>query len=277
MYNKLSNSEIMALGWLYSKIEDVIGEDYDVNRLLYKKACETPVRAISLALKSMPRVTSSNADQMREITECISKLKSLISTLNFSTEFLGLSESQQMIWGIGYFSAKNRDPMPELSYLPDDEVEQDNFRNLIIDFRKTHNLSQSSMAEILQIDRAQLSRWETGQVIPYNTSRQKAIKAMQKYDSSYDFSLIYTEKVYINKENFDEYLNMDPSDFINFLNEFRTSRGISQTELANIIGVQRSNFSRMENKKVSPTKETIKKILNKLIEYQEKEESGQLE
>lgn len=277
MYNKLSNSEIMALGWLYSKIEDVIGEDYDVNRLLYKKACETPVRAISLALKSMPRVTSSNADQMREITECISKLKSLISTLNFSTEFLGLSESQQMIWEIGYFSAKNGDPMPELSYLSDDEVEQDNFRNLIIDFRKTHNLSQSSMAEILQIDRAQLSRWETGQVIPYNTSRQKAIKAMQKYDSSYDFSLIYTEKVYINKENFDEYLNMDPSDFINFLNEFRISRGISQTELANIIDIQRSNFSRMENKRVTPTKETIKKILNKLIEYQEKEDSGQLE
>lgn len=277
MYNKLSNSEIMALGWLYSKIEDVIGEDYDVNRLLYKKACETPVRAISLALKSMPRVTSSNADQMREITECISKLKSLISTLNFSTEFLGLSESQQMIWEIGYFSAKNGDPMPEIPDLTDDEVEQDNFRNIIIDFRKTHNLSQSSMAEILQIDRAQLSRWETGQVIPYNTSRQKAIKAMQKYDSSYDFSLIYTEKVYINKENFDEYLNMDPSDFINFLNEFRISRGISQTELANIIDIQRSNFSRMENKRVTPTKETIKKILNKLIEYQEKEDSGQLE
>lgn len=277
MYNKLSNSEIMALGWLYSKIEDVIGEDYDVNRLLYKKACETPVRAISLALKSMPRVTSSNADQMREITECISKLKSLISTLNFSTEFLGLSESQQMIWEIGYFSAKNGDPMPELSDLPDDEAEQDNFKNLIVDFRKTHNLSQSSMAEILQIDRAQLSRWETGQVIPYNTSRQKAIKAMQKYDSSYDFSLIYTEKVYINKENFDEYLNMDPNDFINFLNEFRISRGISQTELANIIDIQRSNFSRMENKRVTPTKGTIKKILNKLIEYQEKEDSGQLE
>ena len=100
---------------------------------------------------------------------------------------------------------------------------------------------------------------------------------MQKYDSSYDFSLIYTEKVYINKENFDEYLNMDPSDFINFLNEFRISRGISQTELANIIDIQRSNFSRMENKRVTPTKETIKKILNKLIEYQEKEDSGQLE
>lgn len=277
MYNKLSNSEIMALGWLYSKIEDVIGEDYDVDRLLYKKACETPVRAISLALKSMPRITSSNADQMREITECISKLKSLISTLNFSTEFLGLSESQQMIWEIGYFSAKNGDPMPEIPDLTDDEVEQDNFRNIIIDFRKTHNLSQSNMADILQMDRGNLSRWESGKVIPYGISRQKAIKAMQNYDSSYDFNSIYTEKVYINKENFDEYLNMSTDDFINFLNEFRTSRGISQTELANIIGVQRSNFSRMENKKVSPTKETIKKILNKLIEYQEKEDSGQLE
>ena len=277
MYNKLSNSEIMALGWLYSKIEDIIGEDYDVNRLLYKKACETPVRAISLALKSMPRVTSSNADQMREITECISKLKSLISTLNFSTEFLGLSESQQMIWEIGYFSAKNGDPMPEIPDLTDDEVEQDNFRNIIIDFRKTHNLSQSNMADILQMDRGNLSRWESGKVIPYGISRQKAIKAMQNYDSSYDFNSIYTEKIYINKENFDEYLNMSTDDFINFLNEFRTSRGISQTELANIIGVQRSNFSRMENKKVSPTKETIKKILNKLIAYQEKEDSGQLE
>lgn len=277
MYNKLSNSEIMALGWLYSKIEDVIGEDYDVDRLLYKKACETPVRAISLALKSMPRITSSNADQMREITECISKLKSLISTLNFSTEFLGLSESQQMIWEIGYFSAKNGDPMPEIPDLTDDEVEQDNFRNIIIDFRKTHNLSQSNMADILQMDRGNLSRWESGKVIPYGISRQKAIKAMQNYDSSYDFNSIYTEKVYINKENFDEYLNMSTDDFINFLNEFRTSRGISQTELANIIGVQRSNFSRMENKKVSPTKETIRKILNKLIEYQEKEDSGQLE
>ena len=277
MYNKLLNSDIMALGWLYSKIEDVIGEDYDVDRLLYKKACETPVRAISLALKSMPRITSSNADQMREITECISKLKSLISTLNFSTEFLGLSESQQMIWEIGYFSAKNGDPMPEISDLTDDEVEQDNFRNIIIDFRKTHNLSQSNMADILQMDRGNLSRWESGKVIPYSISRQKAIKAMQNYDSSYDFNSIYTEKVYINKENFDEYLNMSTDDFINFLNEFRTSRGISQTELANIIGVQRSNFSRMENKKVSPTKETIKKILNKLIEYQEKEDSGQLE
>lgn len=277
MYNKLLNSDIMALGWLYSKIEDVIGEDYDVDRLLYKKACETPVRAISLALKSMPRITSSNADQMREITECISKLKSLISTLNFSTEFLGLSESQQMIWEIGYFSAKNGDPMPEISDLTDDEVEQDNFRNIIIDFRKTHNLSQSNMADILQMDRGNLSRWESGKVIPYGISRQKAIKAMQNYDSSYDFNSIYTEKVYINKENFDEYLNMSTDDFINFLNEFRTSRGISQTELANIIGVQRSNFSRMENKKVSPTKETIKKILNKLIEYQEKEDSGQLE
>lgn len=277
MYNKLLNSDIMALGWLYSKIEDVIGEDYDVDRLLYKKACETPVRAISLALKSMPRITSSNADQMREITECISKLKSLISTLNFSTEFLGLSESQQMIWEIGYFSAKNGDPMPEISDLTDDEVEQDNFRNIIIDFRKTHNLSQSNMADILQMDRGNLSRWESGKVIPYVISRQKAIKAMQNYDSSYDFNSIYTEKVYINKENFDEYLNMSTDDFINFLNEFRTSRGISQTELANIIGVQRSNFSRMENKKVSPTKETIKKILNKLIEYQEKEDSGQLE
>lgn len=277
MYNKLSNSEIMALGWLYSKIEDVIGEDYDVDRLLYKKACETPVRAISLALKSMPRITSSNADQMREITECISKLKSLISTLNFSTEFLGLSESQQMIWEIGYFSAKNGDPMSEIPDLTDDEVEQDNFRNIIIDFRKTHNLSQSNMADILQMDRGNLSRWESGKVIPYGISRQKAIKAMQNYDSSYDFNSIYTEKVYINKENFDEYLNMSTDDFINFLNEFRTSRGISQTELANIIGVQRSNFSRMENKKVSPTKETIRKILNKLIEYQEKEDSGQLE
>ena len=277
MYNKLLNSDIMALGWLYSKIEDVIGEDYDVDRLLYKKACETPVRAISLALKSMPRITSSNADQMREITECISKLKSLISTLNFSTEFLGLSESQQMIWEIGYFSAKNGDPMPEIPDLTDDEVGQDNFRNIIIDFRKTHNLSQSNMADILQMDRGNLSRWESGKVIPYGISRQKAIKAMQNYDSSYDFNSIYTEKVYINKENFDEYLNMSTDDFINFLNEFRTSRGISQTELANIIGVQRSNFSRMENKKVSPTKETIKKILNKLIEYQEKEDSGQLE
>lgn len=277
MYNKLSNSEIMALGWLYSKIEDVIGEDYDVNRLLYKKACETPVRAISLALKSMPRVTSSNADQMREITECISKLKSLISTLNFSTEFLGLSESQQMIWEIGYFSAKNGDPMPELSYLPDDEVEQDNFRNLIIDFRKTHNLSQSSMADILQMDRGNLSRWESGKVIPYGISRQKAIKAMQKYDSSYDFNSIYTEKVYINKENFDEYLNMSTDDFITLLKEFRVSRFISQNEFANIIGLNQANFSKIEGGRSIPTKETIKKILNKLIEYQEKEDSGQLE
>lgn len=277
MYNKLSNSEIMALGWLYSKIEDVIGEDYDVDRLLYKKACETPVRAISLALKSMPRITSSNADQMREITECISKLKSLISTLNFSTEFLGLSESQQMIWEIGYFSAKNGDPMPELSYLPDDEVEQDNFRNIIIDFRKTHNLSQSNMADILQMDRGNLSRWESGKVIPYGISRQKAIKAMQNYDSSYDFNSIYTEKVYINKENFDEYVNMSFSDFITLLKEFRVSRFISQNEFANIIGLNQANFSKIEGGRSIPTKETIKKILNKLIAYQEKEESGQSE
>lgn len=277
MYNKLSNSEIMALGWLYSKIEDVIGEDYDVNRLLYKKACETPVRAISLALKNMPRVTSSNADQMREITECISKLKSLISTLNFSTEFLGLSESQQMIWEIGYFSAKNGDPMPEISDLTDDEVEQDNFRNIIIDFRKTHNLSQSNMADILQMDRGNLSRWESGKVIPYGISRQKAIKAMQNYDSSYDFNSIYTEKVYINKENFDEYLNMSTDDFITLLKEFRVSRFISQNEFANIIGLNQANFSKIEGGRSIPTKETIKKILNKLIEYQEKEDSGQLE
>ena len=277
MYNKLSNSEIMALGWLYSKIEDVIGEDYDVNRLLYKKACETPVRAISLALKSMPRITSSNADQMREITECISKLKSLISTLNFSTEFLGLSESQQMIWEIGYFSAKNGDPMPEIPDLTDDEVEQDNFRNIIIDFRKTHNLSQSNMADILQMDRGNLSRWESGKVIPYGISRQKAIKAMQKYDSSYDFNSIYTEKVYINKENFDEYLNMSTDDFITLLKEFRVSRFISQNEFANIIGLNQANFSKIEGGRSIPTKETIKKILNKLIAYQEKEDSGQLE
>lgn len=277
MYNKLSNSEIMALGWLYSKIEDVIGEDYDVDRLLYKKACETPVRAISLALKSMPRITSSNADQMREITECISKLKSLISTLNFSTEFLGLSESQQMIWEIGYFSAKNGDPMPEIPDLTDDEVEQDNFRNIIIDFRKTHNLSQSNMADILQMDRGNLSRWESGKVIPYGISRQKAIKAMQKYDSSYDFNSIYTEKVYINKENFDEYLNMSTDDFITLLKEFRVSRFISQNEFANIIGLNQANFSKIEGGRSIPTKETIKKILNKLIAYQEKEDSGQLE
>ena len=277
MYNKLSNSEIMALGWLYSKIEDVIGEDYDVDRLLYKKACETPVRAISLVLKSMPRITSSNADQMREITECISKLKSLISTLNFSTEFLGLSESQQMIWEIGYFSAKNGDPMPEIPDLTDDEVEQDNFRNIIIDFRKTHNLSQSNMADILQMDRGNLSRWESGKVIPYGISRQKAIKAMQKYDSSYDFNSIYTEKVYINKENFDEYLNMSTDDFITLLKEFRVSRFISQNEFANIIGLNQANFSKIEGGRSIPTKETIKKILNKLIAYQEKEDSGQLE
>lgn len=277
MYNKLLNSDIMALGWLYSKIEDVIGEDYDVDRLLYKKACETPVRAISLALKSMPRITSSNADQMREITECISKLKSLISTLNFSTEFLGLSESQQMIWEIGYFSAKNGDPMPEISDLTDDEVEQDNFRNIIIDFRKTHNLSQSNMADILQMDRGNLSRWESGKVIPYGISRQKAIKAMQNYDSSYDFNSIYTEKVYINKENFDEYLNMSTDDFITLLKEFRVSRFISQNEFANIIGLNQANFSKIEGGRSIPTKETIKKILNKLIAYQEKEDSGQLE
>lgn len=277
MYNKLLNSDIMALGWLYSKIEDVIGEDYDVDRLLYKKACETPVRAISLALKSMPRITSSNADQMREITECISKLKSLISTLNFSAEFLGLSESQQMIWEIGYFSAKNGDPMPEISDLTDDEVEQDNFRNIIIDFRKTHNLSQSNMADILQMDRGNLSRWESGKVIPYGISRQKAIKAMQKYDSSYDFNSIYTEKVYINKENFDEYLNMSTDDFITLLKEFRVSRFISQNEFANIIGLNQANFSKIEGGRSIPTKETIKKILNKLIAYQEKEDSGQLE
>lgn len=277
MYNKLSNSDIMALGWLYSKIEDVIGEDYDVDRLLYKKACETPVRAISLALKSMPRITSSNADQMREITECISKLKSLISTLNFSAEFLGLSESQQMIWEIGYFSAKNGDPMPEISDLTDDEVEQDNFRNIIIDFRKTHNLSQSNMADILQMDRGNLSRWESGKVIPYGISRQKAIKAMQKYDSSYDFNSIYTEKVYINKENFDEYLNMSTDDFITLLKEFRVSRFMSQNEFANIIGLNQANFSKIEGGRSIPTKETIKKILNKLIAYQEKEDSGQLE
>lgn len=277
MYNKLLNSDIMALGWLYSKIEDVIGEDYDVDRLLYKKACETPVRAISLALKSMPRITSSNADQMREITECISKLKSLISTLNFSTEFLGLSESQQMIWEIGYFSAKNGDPMPEIPDLTDDEVEQDNFRNIIIDFRKTHNLSQSNMADILQMDRGNLSRWESGKVIPYGISRQKAIKAMQNYDSSYDFNSIYTEKVYINKENFDEYLNMSTDDFITLLKEFRVSRFISQNEFANIIGLNQANFSKIEGGRSIPTKETIKKILNKLIAYQEKEDSGQLE
>lgn len=279
MYYKLTNNEIMKLGWLYSKIEDILDVNYDENRSLYKKACETPVSAIGVALRSIPRSPLGKENEMREITACISSLKNLFNnSFNLSIEFLPMTEAQQMIWQIGYFSAKNGDPMPEQPEKRNISIQNENqFKDIIVDFRKQHNLSQQDMANILNIDRGQLSKWESGKVIPYDVSIQKAMKAMEEYDSNFGSNTVHTQRVYIDKDRFNEYLNMDPKDFMDTLKEFRTSRYISQSDFANILGVQRTNFSRWECHKIIPSRDTITKILNKLIEYQEKEDSGQLE
>ena len=61
--------------------------------------------------------------------------------------------------------------------------------------RKSKNLSQQELAEIIGIDRAQYSRVETGKVKPTLTSLEKIAEALQveiieffKTDSNYDIS-----------------------------------------------------------------------------------------
>ena len=56
--------------------------------------------------------------------------------------------------------------------------------------------------------------------------------------------------------------------------EFRAKYNLTQTQLANIIGVDINTVYRTENGKTEPTKKNAIKFENKMKEWEEKENGG---
>ncbi|MBQ8892076.1 MAG: helix-turn-helix transcriptional regulator [Bacilli bacterium] len=105
--------------------------------------------------------------------------------------------------------------------------------------REDHDLSQKEMANILNVNRSTYSLWELGiNIIP--------IKYLSNFSDHFNYSIDYVLGLTNNKHPNDLKKGFNVNILGNNLKQLRHSKGLSQENIANIIGVTQPCIARYE-------------------------------
>lgn len=109
----------------------------------------------------------------------------------------------------------------------------------IRDIREDHDLSQSKMAEILNVKRSAYSLWELGiNIIP--------LKSLCDYADYFNYSIDYVLGLTSTKRNNNMTKGLDLIKLGNNIKKIRTEKELSQENIANILGVTQACITKYE-------------------------------
>ena len=113
------------------------------------------------------------------------------------------------------------------------------FKNLL-NIRELYNLTQNDMSEILNVNRATYSKWETGsEIIPLNT--------LNIISNHFKMSLDYL--IGLNNNTPFNHSDLNSTKIGNRIKELRIKNGYTQKALANLLNTTQSTISAYESGK----------------------------
>ena len=115
--------------------------------------------------------------------------------------------------------------------------------NRIKDERKKRNLLQKEVAELISVDRTTYAKYETGAIIP---PVGVLIRIAELFGVSVDYLIEH------------DAINVGYKPFGDILKTLRTSKGLTQQELASIIGVDQSSIGKYEGKEHKVPSDDVK-------------------
>ncbi|MCU9809307.1 helix-turn-helix domain-containing protein [Paraclostridium sp. AKS46] len=135
------------------------------------------------------------------------------------------------------------------------------FGNILRELRKEKGLSGKELADVLKVHKGSISNWETDRRSP---DKEMLNTIAEYFEVSVDYLLGRTniKNLDINKKGDIEHINPNPSKliFANHLKQLRESTGLSQVDLAKIIGVSPSTIGMYEQGRRTPDLEVLTEI-----------------
>lgn len=160
----MTSKEAYTLGWIYGKLTSVLTEEeyieFDRTGIKLCNAAKHPLENISMLHEYVIQKHKIN-----NVFDDIMNAMTNINISNISTN--SLLPALQGNWWIGYYHAKSGNKLPSFDDIGYDLKEK----------RKKKGLTQSELAQALNVDQSVISKWENGSVF-INEEQLKKIKSI---------------------------------------------------------------------------------------------------
>ena len=150
----MTTREAYVFGWVYGRLNP------EGDTAL---AAMRPYSANAQAISSAHRAGILKGDLDKEVGAALCQIDDVEAPMTGGSEKVQPLENQSS-WQLGYYAGRAGKPLPE-------ELD-------IAAARKKKGLTQAQLAELVGVDQALVSRWESGRVKPSPESMQKLKEAL---------------------------------------------------------------------------------------------------
>ena len=102
----LTKKEVMALGWAYGKLNNILGKNYDLSGVKFNNACMHPISSVTMAHMAAIQkklLTKKLVDDLAVALDCVD-----INNMEYVTEPV-LTPQMQGVFQIAYIHGRNGD------------------------------------------------------------------------------------------------------------------------------------------------------------------------